>query len=350
VSGLTVERAVDDIKTKRSKEQASTENEWKAIADRLSAAGWTWGCTERVDSDGKTTFVADAHRSDGQRFIVRTDSRLAAFVELQRQVRTESANDSPAPPPTTPSKSPRKRPLILDLRRIALGVLILSFVVLGIWQPYEHSLRRAVGDARTTAQAVSPAQAEPEIRKAIPVRESDLSAGAPVPAQIPQTLDIIQKASGPRHTAIVQPRTADEPTIKERVNKAAERGEEWGKEGERSSITRGTLQSPEPWVEIAPKLEPVSKDPWAPPKANNPNYLKTLEDGVTETASKPEHDIAGHRLWFVRIYRRGVFVGYGTRMETPDGYTLTPTWGEILDNKDWLIEAKKRSEEWGNPR
>ncbi len=36
-----------------------------------------------VDSCGRTIFVADAHRGDGQRFIVRADEKLTAFLELK---------------------------------------------------------------------------------------------------------------------------------------------------------------------------------------------------------------------------------------------------------------------------
>jgi hypothetical protein len=42
-----------------------------------------------VDSTGRTIFVADAHRSDNQRFIVRADEKLAAFVELEAAVRAK---------------------------------------------------------------------------------------------------------------------------------------------------------------------------------------------------------------------------------------------------------------------
>jgi hypothetical protein len=35
-----------------------------------------------VDSHGRTIFVADAYR-DGQRFIVRADEKLTAFMELE---------------------------------------------------------------------------------------------------------------------------------------------------------------------------------------------------------------------------------------------------------------------------
>jgi hypothetical protein len=46
---------------------------WEIIADDLSKAGWSWGCVSVMDSEGRTIFVADAHRGDDQRFIVRAD-------------------------------------------------------------------------------------------------------------------------------------------------------------------------------------------------------------------------------------------------------------------------------------
>jgi hypothetical protein len=59
---------------------------WEIIADNLSKAGWSWGCVATVDSNGRTIFVADAYRGDGQRFIVRADEKLAAFVELESAI------------------------------------------------------------------------------------------------------------------------------------------------------------------------------------------------------------------------------------------------------------------------
>jgi hypothetical protein len=59
---------------------------WEIIADNLSKAGWTWGCVSTVDSDGRTSFVADAHRDDGNRFVVRADEKLTAFVELEAAI------------------------------------------------------------------------------------------------------------------------------------------------------------------------------------------------------------------------------------------------------------------------
>jgi hypothetical protein len=60
----------------------------REIADNLSKAGWSWGCVSAVDSSGQSTWIVDAHRDDGRRFIVHADEKLRAFVELERQVLT----------------------------------------------------------------------------------------------------------------------------------------------------------------------------------------------------------------------------------------------------------------------
>ena len=59
---------------------------WEIIADNLSKAGWSWGCVSAVDRDGRTIFVADAHRDDGKRFVVRADEKLTAFLELESAI------------------------------------------------------------------------------------------------------------------------------------------------------------------------------------------------------------------------------------------------------------------------
>ena len=41
-----------------------------------------------VDSTGQTILIADVHRGDQQRFVVRADELLTAFVELESAVRT----------------------------------------------------------------------------------------------------------------------------------------------------------------------------------------------------------------------------------------------------------------------
>jgi hypothetical protein len=43
-----------------------------------------------VDSTGRTIFVADAHRGDGKRFVVRADEKLTAFPKLDSAIPSHS--------------------------------------------------------------------------------------------------------------------------------------------------------------------------------------------------------------------------------------------------------------------
>jgi len=56
---------------------------WEIIADNLSKAAFSWGCVSAFDSSGRTIFVADAHRGDGKRLVVRANEKLTAFMELE---------------------------------------------------------------------------------------------------------------------------------------------------------------------------------------------------------------------------------------------------------------------------
>jgi len=38
-------------------------------------------------SEGRTIWIADAHRGDGKRFVVHADEKLAAFLELELAIR-----------------------------------------------------------------------------------------------------------------------------------------------------------------------------------------------------------------------------------------------------------------------
>jgi hypothetical protein len=55
---------------------------WEIIANNLKKAGWSLGCVSAIDSERRTIWIADAHRDDGKRFIVRADDILTAFLEL----------------------------------------------------------------------------------------------------------------------------------------------------------------------------------------------------------------------------------------------------------------------------
>jgi len=60
---------------------------WEIIADNLNKAGWSLGCVSAVDCEGRTIWIADAHRGDGQRFIVHAEEKLTAFMELESAIR-----------------------------------------------------------------------------------------------------------------------------------------------------------------------------------------------------------------------------------------------------------------------
>jgi hypothetical protein len=50
--------------------RASGRTGQPVMADNLSKADWSWGCVSAVDAQGRTIFVAGAHRGDGKRFVV----------------------------------------------------------------------------------------------------------------------------------------------------------------------------------------------------------------------------------------------------------------------------------------
>jgi len=56
--------------------------QWEIIADNLSKAGWSWGCVSAIDSSGRTNWIADAHRGDGNRFVVHAEEKLRRFWNL----------------------------------------------------------------------------------------------------------------------------------------------------------------------------------------------------------------------------------------------------------------------------
>jgi len=53
----------------------------------LKKAGWTLGWVSAVDANGRTIWIADAHRGDGKQFIVRADEKLTAFMKLESAIR-----------------------------------------------------------------------------------------------------------------------------------------------------------------------------------------------------------------------------------------------------------------------
>jgi hypothetical protein len=60
---------------------------WEIIADNLKKAGWILGYVSAIDSNGRTIWIADAHRDDGKRFVVHAEELLTAFIELESATR-----------------------------------------------------------------------------------------------------------------------------------------------------------------------------------------------------------------------------------------------------------------------
>jgi len=59
---------------------------WEIIAENLKKGGWSLGCVSALDLEGRTIWIADAHR-DGKRYVVRADENLTAFLELESACR-----------------------------------------------------------------------------------------------------------------------------------------------------------------------------------------------------------------------------------------------------------------------
>ncbi|HEU5245668.1 MAG TPA: hypothetical protein VFU09_01115, partial [Candidatus Udaeobacter sp.] len=68
---------------------------WEIIADNLKKAGWSLGWVSAVDSEGRTIWIADAHRDNGKRFVVHAEEKLTAFVEHHGSDKEEDNDDKP---------------------------------------------------------------------------------------------------------------------------------------------------------------------------------------------------------------------------------------------------------------
>jgi len=69
---------------------------WELVAEKLSKSGWSLGWVSAVDSEGRTIWIADAHRDDGKRLVAHADEKLTAFLELESAIRTVETSENPA--------------------------------------------------------------------------------------------------------------------------------------------------------------------------------------------------------------------------------------------------------------
>jgi hypothetical protein len=67
-------------------DKSAVKRYWEIIADNLKKAGWSLGWVSAVDAEGRTIWIADAHRGDGQRFVVHTEEKVTAMLELERAI------------------------------------------------------------------------------------------------------------------------------------------------------------------------------------------------------------------------------------------------------------------------
>jgi hypothetical protein len=62
---------------------------WEIIANNPSKAGWSLSYVSAVDCEGRTIWIADAHRDDGKCFVAFVDEKLAAFLQLESAIRAD---------------------------------------------------------------------------------------------------------------------------------------------------------------------------------------------------------------------------------------------------------------------
>jgi len=64
---------------------------WEIIADNLSKAGWSLGYVSAIDSNGRTIWIADAHRGDGKRshFGAHSNRDLEQTAKLPQELRSK---------------------------------------------------------------------------------------------------------------------------------------------------------------------------------------------------------------------------------------------------------------------
>jgi hypothetical protein len=68
---------------------------WEIIADNLSKAGWSWSCVTTADSNGRTIWIADAHRGDGKRFVAGREKKSQRTRLRERPPRVGQEKSAP---------------------------------------------------------------------------------------------------------------------------------------------------------------------------------------------------------------------------------------------------------------
>jgi hypothetical protein len=85
----TVELALSLLCGEQKRQNHARVKYWEIITDNLKKRGWSLGYVSAIDSEGRTIWIADAHR-DGKRFVVHADEKLTAFVELESPIQASA--------------------------------------------------------------------------------------------------------------------------------------------------------------------------------------------------------------------------------------------------------------------
>jgi len=64
-------------------------------AGNLSKAGWRWDCVSAIDSNGRTIWIADAHRGDGKRFVAGREKKSQRTRLRERPPRVGQEKSAP---------------------------------------------------------------------------------------------------------------------------------------------------------------------------------------------------------------------------------------------------------------
>ena len=96
------------------------------VVDNLSKAGWSWGCVSAVDYNGRTIWIADAHRDDGKRFVVHAEEKLTAFLELESAIQAggELPRQAGEIFPNSPDMKPSIPPALITLGLVCFALAL----------------------------------------------------------------------------------------------------------------------------------------------------------------------------------------------------------------------------------
>jgi hypothetical protein len=79
-----------------------------------------------VDCNGRTIWIADAHRDDGKRFVVHAEEKLTAFLELESAIQAggELPRQAGEIFPNSPDMKPSIPPALITLALVCFALAL----------------------------------------------------------------------------------------------------------------------------------------------------------------------------------------------------------------------------------